>query len=180
MECTAVLDDQQMSASRTFAKDHVNDHLLLLAHCWVLAGKYLLPKLQNLVMMELIMSFDRQQLPDDSELVKALLRTSPVGSPLRRLISEETIINMYERRFGSKAHNRLQSSDLTASDGATGVSGSLLDAFKAYMDNDRCKFFRIETCEDVETTEYREYLVGADIGKSWSSNQEEPEIVQGK
>lgn len=128
-------------------------YIILFVECWTLADKYLLPKLQNALMMELISEFDCMSLRADPTEVNRLLRISPVDTPLRRLLSEETIYLIY----GPK---RIQSSDLIASDGVTGLSGSLLEALHAYKTNGA--FYRLEDADGFKIEAFKEYLVSED------------------
>ncbi|KAF2164645.1 hypothetical protein M409DRAFT_25039 [Zasmidium cellare ATCC 36951] len=96
-------------------------HLLLFTQAWVLADKYLMSKLQNTIMMALINHFEDYALPFDAALVNKLLSTSPVDTPLRRILSEETVHIMYaEEPNGAFPGRRMKSSELVASDGARG------------------------------------------------------------
>ncbi|KAF2164644.1 hypothetical protein M409DRAFT_25038 [Zasmidium cellare ATCC 36951] len=129
-------------------------HLVLCVHAWVLGDKYLMPRFQNAVMMEFITHFREGYLPDSKSLVNTLLRLSPAGSEIRRIIAEEVIFIMY----GDQAA-RIKSSDLTAADeGGSGIAASLLDAFEAYKEKDGV-LLRWDVAFRVDYSSLREYLV---------------------
>lgn len=155
-------------------------HLLFFTQAWVLADKYLMPKLQNTIMMALINHFEDYSLPFDAGLVNKLLSTSPVDTPLRRILSEETVHIMYaEEPNGVFPGRRMKSSELVASDGAIGLSGSLLEAFRAFVGEDG-RIARVRDAEGGELGLCREYLVEEGVGKAKVVSKVDEEVGKGK
>ncbi|KAK4502792.1 hypothetical protein PRZ48_006218 [Zasmidium cellare] len=134
-------------------------HLLLFSQAWVLADKYLLPKLQNKIMMELMNHFEEHSLPFDANVVNNLLNISPVDTPLRRLLSEETVHIIYaDEPNDFYPGKRMKPSELMASDGAKGLSGSLLEAFQTFSDGGK-RIRRLRGAGDKKLKVYKKYLV---------------------
>ncbi|KAK4494578.1 hypothetical protein PRZ48_013934 [Zasmidium cellare] len=137
---------------------------------WVLADKYLLPELQDAVMLEMLYFFEGElgsflaASPSDGELVNRLLRISPVDSPLRRLIAEEVVRSLYGYGGGG-----LRFQDLLDSDGTTGLSASLVVACHDYMLNGKSYLRWRGYGGASQSTAWKEYLVGDVPTKHWVS-----------
>lgn len=135
---------------------------------WVLADKYLLPKLQDGVMLEMLFHLQQSLLAtcvEDAEMVNSMLRISPVDSPLRRLVAEETVRSMFEPRSG--AYEELTAEHLNCVNEGLGVTDSLLSACRDFTQN-KGEYLRSENGDgDVKCALWKEHLVGDLPGLHW-------------
>lgn len=87
----------------------------------------------------------------EAEWLNSLLQISPVASPLRRLLAEETMLEVYAKN--------LAKDDLMGSDGTPGLSGSFLSASYEYAKNDQ-SFRRNSEYPKKSLEAWKGYLVG--------------------
>lgn len=128
-------------------------NLLLLCQTWIMADKYLLPQLQNKIMLKLLRVSDH--VTWSLEVVGVELSNTLPGSPLRRLATEEAVDAMFQMRD-------IEATDLDAVE-IVGLMSSMLIAVRDKMskkdisriinNNDIAKVTRPDTymvCTGVE------------------------------
>lgn len=137
-----------------FAEDQ-----LLFVQAWVLADRYLLPQLQDVVMLELLWHFDAT--PLDKHIMTPALQLSPVDTPLRRLLAEEVVYLLHG--LSADNINRIHPNDLLPSDGTVGLSASLVEAARRFQVVEK-SFERRVFCE---VDYWKEYMVAGGPGHHW-------------
>ncbi|KAK4502794.1 hypothetical protein PRZ48_006220 [Zasmidium cellare] len=134
------------------------ENLVLYTEAWVLGDKHLLPKFQNVVMMELIHYLDDVYHPSHKpEVMRSLLSIAPANSPIQRLWAEEAVLAIYGNLVRSPS---MVPDDLVGLEVVTGMIGSLLNAFEAVKNGK--DFWRLDTYfddHDEERSKCEEYLV---------------------
>ncbi|KAK4494579.1 hypothetical protein PRZ48_013935 [Zasmidium cellare] len=134
---------------------------LEMVQTWVLGDRYLLPELQDSVVVELLANSLNEWFAEDHVELYSMLQISPVGSKLRRLLAEEAIL---WPTSGSKARTWVQY--LEEQNGVFGLAGSLLAAHEAFTQHNKT-FPRVMDDLRKRMPAWQEYLMGSWPRKFW-------------
>lgn len=121
------------------------DHTIHMCRAWIAADMYLMPRLQNKIMSELLVIYWHYRSSWDTAKM-AMLGTAP-DSALRRLYAEEIT---YLLRTGF-----INTPDLDELDGVAGLTRSILDAGHLYDDQADLYYLRSEIGSELRN----EYMV---------------------
>lgn len=135
---------------------------LLLMQAWSLADCYLMPQLQDMLMLELLWFYDMCAL-SKCNLTRAL-RVCPMDTPLRRLLAEEVLLLLYGK-FDPDI--RIELSDLLATDGITGWSADLLTALRRFQETDGMEFGWADRVLDSSNNVWMEFMVAGGPQQHW-------------
>lgn len=94
---------------------------LCLVNCWILADRYIIPKLQNAIMIEMIFRRETTNLPE--EAARQALSAAPADSHLRRLAMEDLMAQVGGRALSVTGLERVL-------DGIPGTTGLLMSTSK--------------------------------------------------
>ena len=103
---------------------HDDDNL---ARLWIMGEKYGIPKLRDLAMLELLRFLDGGQI--DINTVKLAVENTAPGSPLRRVMAEETAYLIRSSEFWSK-------DNLDKLDGTIGFTRPLVELLEEYTERE--------------------------------------------
>ena len=136
---------------------------LQLVQLWVLGDKYNITELQDLAMLELleILRSDITSI----DIVKVAFENTALGSPLRKLMAEETVY--LKRQLGSWKNENFDKLD-----GCVGFTAALFEAMdQVDEDDDNLSEMgerRLQDDDDGERTEkWKEYMVSGGPNKHW-------------
>ena len=132
-----------------------------LVHLWTLGDKYGIPELQDIAMLELLEVLTGHD--SHIDVIKIAFENTAPGSPLRKVMAEETV---YLMREGGNWKNE----KLDKLDGAVGFTTALIGALDE-LDGEDLESMgqqRLEEDESGERTEkWKEYMVAGGPKKHW-------------
>lgn len=131
---------------------------LNLVYALALGDKYLFPALQDAAMLELLAESDHRPLTMEHDEMYAMLRVSPAGSHLRRLLAEEAI-RLHHLNTSDETPSMAQY--LETHDGIFGLAGSLVYAHQSLMSlGPGQKYCRCHRDLKTKMCAWKEYLLG--------------------
>lgn len=133
--------------------------IILIMRCWVLGDKYAIVDFQDEDMM--ILLYESQHNGLGWDVIKEGVIHSRPGSPIRRLLAYEAVIQVYEDGVDAEA--------LIDVDGA-GFMSEFVTAHQAFEKNNQHQLWF------DEAEQWRDFMAGKSVEKHWLFEEGEAEI----